>query len=42
MTVDNPVIETTYGPVRGAADGPVRAWEGIYYAAPPVGDMRFR
>ncbi len=42
MTIDNPVVETTYGPVRGTDDGRVRAWKGIRYAAPPVGDLRFR
>ena len=42
MTVDNPVIETTYGPVRGKDDGQVKSWKGIRYAAPPVGDLRFR
>jgi para-nitrobenzyl esterase len=42
MTIDNPVVETAYGPVRGTDDGRVRAWKGIRYAAPPVGDLRFR
>ncbi|HUL98368.1 MAG TPA: carboxylesterase/lipase family protein [Mycobacterium sp.] len=42
MTIDNLVIETTHGPVRGADDGRVKAWKGIRYAAPPVGDLRFR
>ncbi len=42
MTIDNPVVETTYGPVRGMDDGQVRTWKGIRYAAPPVGDLRFR
>ncbi len=35
MTIDNPVVETNYGPVRGTDDGRVRAWKGIRYAAAP-------
>jgi para-nitrobenzyl esterase len=42
MTNDNCVAETGYGPVLGTDDGRVRAWKGIRYAAPPVGDLRFR
>jgi para-nitrobenzyl esterase len=36
------VVETTYGPVRGAENGPVTAWKGIRFAAPPVDELRFR
>ena len=42
MARDNAVVETTYGPVRGTDDGRVRVWKGIRYAAPPVGELRFR
>ena len=42
MNVNNPVAETTYGPVRGIDDGRAASWKGIRYAAPPVGDLRFR
>ncbi len=42
MAIDNHVVETTYGPVRGGDFGRARAWKGIRYAAPPVGDLRFR
>jgi para-nitrobenzyl esterase len=42
MAIDNLVVETTCGPVRGADMGRVRAWKGVRYAAPPVGDLRFR
>ena len=42
MAIDNLVVETTHGPVRGVDDGRVRVWKGIRYAAPPVGDLRFR
>ena len=33
---------TTGGPVRGTDDGRVRVFEGIRYAAPPVGPRRWR
>jgi para-nitrobenzyl esterase len=42
MAIDDLVVETTYGPVRGGDDGRVRTWRGLRYAAPPVGDLRFR
>src|ERR1700739_3689903 len=42
MSIDNRVVETTHGPVRGTDDGPIRTWKGIRYAAPPLGDLRFR
>jgi para-nitrobenzyl esterase len=42
MTIDKRVVETTFGPVRGSDDGEIRAWKGLRYAAPPVGDLRFR
>lgn len=42
MAIDNCVVETTYGPVRGTDDGHARVWKGIRYAAPPLGDLRFR
>ena len=36
------VVETTYGPVRGVDRGDVKIWKGVRYAAPPVGDLRWR
>src|SRR5262249_8536627 len=35
-------VLTTTGPVTGDLDGTVYAWKGIPYAAPPVGDLRWR
>jgi len=36
------VVETAYGPVRGADDGSITSWKGVRYAAPPTGDLRWR
>src|SRR6201993_4599105 len=36
------VVETRYGPVRGVDRGNVKVWKGVRYAAPPVGDLRWR
>ena len=40
--MDDLVVETSYGPVRGTEHGRIKAWKGIRYAAAPVGDLRFR
>ena len=42
MPLQHPVVDTAYGPVRGIDDGKAMAWKGVRYAAPPVGDLRFR
>jgi para-nitrobenzyl esterase len=42
MARDNTLVETSYGPVRGLDDGRVTAWKGVRYAAPPIGDLRWR
>ncbi|MFE2548307.1 carboxylesterase/lipase family protein [Streptomyces sp. NPDC059355] len=39
---DGPVVETDRGPVRGTAHGAYRTFEGIPYAAPPTGPLRWR
>jgi para-nitrobenzyl esterase len=36
------VVDTVHGKVRGKQRGEVAIWKGIPYAAPPVGDQRFR
>ncbi|MBO0675958.1 carboxylesterase/lipase family protein [Mycolicibacterium sp. S2-37] len=40
--VDEPVVETVHGPVRGTDDGVAASWRGIRYAAAPSGDLRWR
>jgi len=37
-----PVVQTRMGEIRGKLDGKVRAFLGIPYATPPVGDQRWR
>ncbi|GHB50611.1 carboxylic ester hydrolase [Streptomyces cirratus] len=39
---DRPVVATDRGPVRGTAHGTYRTFEGIPYAAPPTGPLRWR
>ena len=39
---DNDVVDTVHGPVRGTSDGSVRSFRGIRFAAPPVGELRWR
>ena len=36
------IVETDSGAVRGVHDGALFAFRGIPYAAPPIGDLRFR
>ena len=42
--VQDPIIQTQYGLVRGIvnSDSTVIAFKGIPYAAPPIGDLRWR
>jgi para-nitrobenzyl esterase len=42
MPLHHPVVDTAYGPVRGIDDGKAMSWKGVRYAAPPIGDLRFR
>jgi para-nitrobenzyl esterase len=41
LEVEEPVVATRLGAVRGARWGDVSVFRGIPYAAPPVGDRRF-
>ena len=42
MSSTSTVVETTYGPVGGVDHGYVKVWKGVRYAAPPVGELRWR
>lgn len=42
MADDRGVVRTTNGPVKGLDDGITKSWRGVRYAAPPVGDLRWR
>jgi len=37
-----PVVSTTYGPVEGVAEDGLAVFRGIPYAAPPLGELRFK
>jgi para-nitrobenzyl esterase len=39
---DQLVVATTLGPIHGKLDGNARAFLGVPFAAPPVGERRFR
>ncbi|MEU8548346.1 carboxylesterase family protein [Streptomyces roseoverticillatus] len=41
-TPDGPVVGTDHGPVRGRSHGTYATYEGIPYAAPPTGPLRWR
>ncbi|MDN6845647.1 MAG: carboxylesterase family protein, partial [Corynebacterium variabile] len=35
-------VPTAEGPVTGVCQGATAAWNGVPYATPPVGELRFR
>lgn len=37
-----PVADTLYGKLQGTQSDGVNIWRGIPFAAPPVGELRFR
>lgn len=37
-----PVVQTDHGPVQATERGAIHSWFAIPYAAPPVGDLRWR
>lgn len=37
-----PIAVTSYGKLQGRGEGGVNVWRGIPFAAPPVGELRFR
>ncbi len=37
-----PIVTTTHGDVRGVTEQDITVWRGIPYAAPPVGERRWR
>ncbi|MEU4733441.1 carboxylesterase family protein [Streptomyces sp. NPDC023588] len=39
---ERPVVDTDRGPVRGRSHGAYRTFEGIPFAAPPTGALRWR
>ncbi len=40
--IPSPIVQTTNGPVRGTVEEEIFNYRGIPYAAPPVGDLRWR
>ncbi|WP_234353790.1 carboxylesterase/lipase family protein [Gordonia iterans] len=42
MSEEAVIVDTVFGPVSGTRTGGVDNWRGVPYAAPPVGDLRWR
>jgi para-nitrobenzyl esterase len=42
QTMEGPLVQTMYGKLRGMKDGNVEIFKGIPFAAPPVGEFRWR
>ncbi|WP_344785712.1 carboxylesterase/lipase family protein [Gordonia caeni] len=42
MSDEAVTVETSFGPVRGERGAEVDVWRGVPFAAPPVGDLRWR
>ncbi|WP_032986273.1 carboxylesterase/lipase family protein, partial [Cronobacter malonaticus] len=40
--LESPTVTTTHGDVRGLTENDIAVWRGIPYAAPPVGERRWR
>lgn len=41
-TEDPKIVETQYGTIKGAAEDGIITFKGVPFAAPPVGDLRFK
>jgi para-nitrobenzyl esterase len=42
VSAQNGIIDTKYGKVEGYSEGNIRIFKGIPFAAPPVGDLRWK
>lgn len=42
QTIEGPLVQTMYGKLHGTKDGNIEIFKGIPYAAPPVGEFRWR
>jgi para-nitrobenzyl esterase len=42
LLAQGPIVQTSEGKVKGTLDGNISVFKGIPYAAPPVGDLRWK